>query len=98
MFVYEVDDKLRVGLEAHYYGQQMRSDGSKTRDFWIFGLMMEKAHNEVLSYFLNFENFTDTGQSRYGDIFVGPRENPSIVEIFAPLDGFFINGGLKINF
>ena len=98
VFVYEVEGKLRIGLEAYYYGQQMRSDGSKTRDFWIFGLMMEKAHNEVLSYFLNFENFTDTRQSRYEDIYVGPRGNPSIVEIFAPLDGFVINGGLKINF
>ena len=43
VFVYEVEGKLRIGLEAYYYGQQMRSDGSKTRDFWIFGLMMEKA-------------------------------------------------------
>ena len=98
VFVYEVEGKLRIGLEAYYYGQQMRSDGTKTRDFWIFGLMMEKAHNEVLSYFLNFENFTDTRQSRYEDIYVGPGGNPSIVEIFAPLDGFVINGGLKINF
>ena len=98
VFVYEVEDKLRVGLEAYYYSQQMRSDGSKTRDFWIFGLMMEKAHNEVLSFFLNFENFTDTRQSRYEQIYPGQRENPSIVEIFAPLDGFVINGGVKINF
>ena len=98
IFVYEVEDQLRIGLEAYYYGGQMLTDGSKSRDFWIFGLMMEKTIDEHFSVFLNFENFSDTRQSRYGSIYSGPKSSPSFADIYAPLDGFVINGGVKIVF
>tara|TARA_B100001063_G_C16746374_1_gene547741 strand:+ start:39 stop:2000 length:1962 start_codon:yes stop_codon:yes gene_type:complete len=98
ILVYEVEDKLRVGLEAYYYGHQELMDGSVTQDFWIFGLMMEKFLEENSSIFLNFENFTDTRQSRFGPIFTGSKLAPEYGEIYAPLDGFVINGGIKFKF
>ena len=69
ILVYEVEDELRIGLEAYYYGRQILADGYETRDFWIFGLMMEKTMDEHFSVFLNFENFSDTRQSRYDPIY-----------------------------
>ena len=48
--------------------------------------------------FLNFENFTDTRQSRYGSIYSGPISDPQFTDIYAPLDGFVINGGVKLRF
>jgi len=98
VFVYEREDDFRIGLEAYYYGRQGLTDGSMARDFWIFGLMMEKAIDEDFSVFLNFENFSDTRQTRFGSIYTGSRLNPIFADIFAPLDGSVINGGVKIRF
>jgi len=96
VFVYEREDDFRIGLEAYYYGRQGLTDGSMARDFWIFGLMMEKRIDEDFSVFLNFENFSDTRQTRFGSIYTGSRLNPIFADIFAPLDGSVINGGIKI--
>jgi outer membrane receptor for ferrienterochelin and colicins len=98
ILVYEVEDELRIGLEAYYYGRQILADGYETRDFWIFGLMMEKTMDEHFSVFLNFENFSDTRQSRYDPIYSGSQTSPEFADIYAPLDGFVINGGVKIVF
>ena len=98
VFVYEVEDDLRVGLEAYYYGRQVLTDGTRSRDFWIFGLMMEKIFSDSYSLFLNFENFTDTRQTRFESINSGSLANPVFADIFAPLDGFVINGGIKLRF
>ena len=45
--------------------------------------------------FLNFENFLDTKQSNYAPVVLGPRTNPRFADIWAPMDGFIINGGVK---
>jgi iron complex outermembrane receptor protein len=96
VLVYELEDNLRIGLEAYYYGHQVLSDGTKSRDYWVTGLMMEKTFGEDNSFFLNFENFTDARLTRYGDLYTGPITNPVFNDIYAPLDGFVINGGIKI--
>jgi len=74
----------------------MLSDGTKSRDYWVTGLMIEKTFGENNSFFLNFENFTDARLTRYGDLYTGPITNPVFNDIYAPLDGFVINGGIKI--
>ena len=48
------------------------------------------------SIFLNFENFTDTRQTRHGSIYTGSISNPQFKDIYAPLDGFLVNGGFKL--
>ena len=98
VFVYEREDDIRVGLEAYYYGQQTLESGSQSPDYWIFGLMTEKIFSEDFSLFLNFENFGDTRQTRDGPIYTGSISNPEFVDIYAPLDGFVINGGVKFSF
>ncbi|HBN14154.1 MAG: hypothetical protein CMQ46_02660 [Gammaproteobacteria bacterium] len=98
VLVYEVEDDLRIGLEAYYYGSQTLSDGTRSRDYWITGLMTEKVFGEGNSFFLNFENFTDTRQTRYGPIYSGSISNPQFNDLYAPLDGFVINGGVKLRF
>ncbi|HAG72160.1 MAG TPA: hypothetical protein DCL66_08130, partial [Gammaproteobacteria bacterium] len=74
------------------------NDGSRSRDYWIFGLMMEKIFNDDFSFFLNFENFTDTRQTRFDPLFTGSLADPIFSDIYAPLDGFVVNGGVKLNF
>ena len=58
--------------------------------------MMEKIFDEAFSIFLNFENFSDTRQTRFGSIYTGSKLNPVFSDIFAPMDGFIINGGIKL--
>ena len=90
--VFEQHGKWRIGFETYYTGQQFLSDYTQTRDFWIVGLM---ALREIkhFSLFLNFENFIDTRQSRYQEIVQPPTNNPTFAEIWAPTDGFVVNGG-----
>jgi outer membrane receptor for ferrienterochelin and colicins len=50
------------------------------------------------SLFINFENFTDTRQTKFDEIYSGPISNPIFNDIYAPVDGFVINGGIKLRF
>ena len=92
VLMFEQHGKWRIGYEAYYTGRQYLSDFSRTRDYWIMGVMALR-EMEKFSLFLNFENFLDTRQSRYGEIVRPPYTNPSFSEIWAPTDGFVINGG-----
>ncbi|MEM9937173.1 MAG: TonB-dependent receptor, partial [Bacteroidota bacterium] len=96
VLVFEQHGKWRVGLESYYTGAQFRSDYSQTLDYWIMGLMVLRQFKHV-SLFLNFENFTDSRQSRYQDIVIPPINSPSFAEIWAPTDGFVVNGGFIWN-
>ncbi|MCK6614358.1 MAG: TonB-dependent receptor [Ignavibacteriaceae bacterium] len=95
VLMYEIHDELKIGFEAYYYSPQKLQDGSMARDFWICGLMAEKIWEDY-SVFINFENLLDTRQTRFGSIYSGPVYDPVFADIYAPVDGFVINGGVKI--
>ncbi|MDR0748064.1 MAG: hypothetical protein LBF62_00655 [Tannerellaceae bacterium] len=95
ILMYEVEDRWKIGLEAYYYSPQKLNDGTTGRDYWIFGAMIEKIWNHI-SIYANFENFTDTRQTKFGSIYTGTITNPVFKDIYAPLDGFVINAGVKI--
>lgn len=95
VLMYEIEDKLKLGLEAYYYSPQQLSDGTMGKSYWITGFMAEKLW-EHFSVFINFENFTNTRQTHFGTIYTGSINNPVFKDIYAPLDGFVVNGGIKI--
>ena len=95
VLMYEIEDKLKLGLEAYYFSKQKLGDGSFGRDYWITGFMAEKLW-EKWSLFINFENFTNTRQTKFEKIYTGTLLNPVFRDIYAPVDGFVVNGGLKI--
>ena len=95
VLMYEKDEQLKIGLEAYYFSAQKLNDGSKGQSFWTFGLMGEKVW-EHFSVFINFENFTDSRQTRFDTIFTGSINSPTFRDIYAPVDGFVVNGGVKI--
>jgi iron complex outermembrane receptor protein len=97
VLMYEIEDKLKLGLEAYYFSKQRLSDGSIGKSYWITGFMAEKLW-EKWSVFINFENFTDTRQSKFDKVFTGTIQDPIFRDIYAPVDGFVINGGIKIRF
>lgn len=95
VLMYEVEEKWKLGAEAYYYSKQTLNDGAMGKSYWIFGFMAEKLW-EQFSVYINFENFSDTRQTRFDTIYTGSVSNPIFRDIYAPLDGFVINGGLKL--
>jgi iron complex outermembrane receptor protein len=91
----ERDGDYRVALEAFYTGPQYLYDGSKTRDYWVTGLLVEKVIHRV-SLVLNFEDLTDTRQTRFGAVAVPPVTDPTFMQIYAPLEGFMVNVAVKV--
>ncbi len=94
VLIYEKEDRWKLGLEAYYYSRQPLTDGSFGKPYWAFGFMAEKLW-EHFSIFVNFENFTDTRQTRFDTIYTGTVSKPSFRDIYAPLDGIVVNGGIK---
>lgn len=96
VLMYEVEESWKIGLEAYYFSPQLLNDGTTGKEYWICGLMIEKVW-ERLSLYINFENFFDTRQTRFDTIYTGTITNPVFRDIYAPVDGFVTNGGIKIN-
>jgi outer membrane receptor for ferrienterochelin and colicins len=95
VLMYEVEESWKLGLEAYYFSPQELSDGATGKAYWICGFMAEKIWERV-SVYINFENFLDTRQTRFDTIYTGTITSPVFRDIYAPVDGFVINGGVKI--
>ena len=93
--IYEKEKDIKIGLESYYTGRQYLTDRTVTPSYWEFGAMIEKTINKV-SFYLNFENFTDTRQSNFKRVFHEPHNNPSFDEIWNHTEGFIASGGVKI--
>lgn len=93
VLVYEEEGKWRLGLEGYYTSRQLRNDLSETNGYWIVGFMALRKF-EKISVYLNFENFNDTRQSRFENINLGSSMSPELLDVWAPLEGFVVNGGI----
>jgi outer membrane receptor for ferrienterochelin and colicins len=96
VLMWERHENFRLGLEAYYFSPQLLGDGEAGKSYWIMGLMTEKYFGERVSVFLNFENFLDARQTAFDTIFTGSVSNPEFRDIYAPVDGFVVNGGVKL--
>jgi iron complex outermembrane receptor protein len=96
VLMYEKHGEFRVGFESYYYSSQLLGDGLRGQDYWLLGIMAEKSWDKF-SVFINFENFLDVRQTRFDTIYNGPVSNPTFRDIYAPLEGFIINGGVKVS-
>lgn len=95
VLVYEKEGDFKIGAEAYYFSPQKLNDGTSGRGYWTTGLMLEKTWKRF-SLFINFENLTDTRQTKFGPIYTGSITDPQFKDIYAPLDGFVVNGGVKL--
>lgn len=94
VLTYEIEHSLKIGIEAYYTSRQVLNDGTTGKAFWTAGLMAEKSWSRF-SVFLNFENITNTRQTKFSSIYKGTISHPTFQDIYAPLDGFVANGGFK---
>jgi outer membrane receptor for ferrienterochelin and colicins len=95
ILMYEIEEKWKFGVEAYYFSPQKLSDGTTGEQYVICGFMAEKLW-ERISIYVNFENFLDVRQTRFDSIYTGTVTNPVFKDVYAPLDGFLFNGGVKI--
>ncbi|NQX41479.1 iron complex outermembrane recepter protein [Pedobacter steynii] len=95
VLMYELEDQWKIGLEAYYFSKQKLNDGSIGKSYWTTGLMAEKLW-EGFSIFVNFENFSNTRQTKFDTIYTGTITSPVFRDIYAPVDGFVVNGGIKL--
>ena len=93
--IYEKHEFLKLGLEGYYTSSQFLYNGFKTDDYWELGFMAEKLW-EKFSVYINFENFTDTRQSRFKRVANDPHNNPTFDDIWTHTEGFVVNGGIKV--
>jgi iron complex outermembrane receptor protein len=95
VLMYEKEGNFKLGLEAYFVSPQLLNDGTTGRSYWTAGFMGEKSWKRF-SAFVNLENFTDTRQTKFGPIYSGSITNPVFADIYAPLEGFVMNGGIKL--
>ena len=93
--MYELNEKLRIGYELFYVGQQYLSSNERVRDYWVTGISGEYKFKHF-SLFLNLENFLDSRQSKWESMYSGAIQNPQFREVYTSADGFIFNGGFKI--
>jgi len=96
--IFEKENNFKLGLEGFFTDRQYLYNGTQTPTFWEFGFMAEKTLWKSYSFFINFENFTDTRQSNYKSVVNGPHTNPTFDDIWTHTEGFALNGGVKIKF
>jgi iron complex outermembrane receptor protein len=97
----------KIGLESFFTGRQSLNnplDPNPYRNvsapYVIFGATAQWNVTDKLSLFLNSENLTDVRQTRY-DPLLRPQQAPDgrwTTDVWAPLDGRLINGGLRARF
>jgi len=93
--MYIIDGKWRCGLDAEYESEQVLRSGRTVRSLFKAGFLAERML-ENFSVYINLENWTDTRQTKYESLFDSPDTNPRFTEVWAPLDGFIFNAGVKV--
>lgn len=93
----EKEGKFKTGFEAYFTDRQYLYDRTLTPTYWELGFMAEKYFGHF-SIFINFENFTDTRQSRYKNVASGSHSNPVFDDIWTHTEGRTFNGGIKYKF
>jgi iron complex outermembrane receptor protein len=100
--MWEEHDKGRVGLELYYTGEQALDDNpyrTTSEPYFELGLLAELVVGKV-RLFVNAENILGTRQTEY-DPLLRPARAPDgrwTVDVWAPTEGFVVNGGLRFKF
>lgn len=93
--LFVADGKWRIGWDYEYKSGQLLSSGLRSPSLFTTGVIVERTFGNFV-IFLNAENFTDTRQTRYASLLSGTAQTPQFTDVWAPLDGFFFNSGLKL--
>jgi len=93
--LYALPGKWRIGCDYEFKSGQTLSSGKFTKSYWTFGAVVERTWKQF-TLFCNTENITNIKQADFESLISAPYNTPQFTEVWAPLDGFVINGGVKI--
>lgn len=93
--LYALPGKWRIGLDYEFKSSQTLSNGTKTKDYWTFGAVVEYTWKNF-TFFGNVEDYTNFRQTNFGSLRSAPYDTPQFTEVWAPLDGIVFNAGLKV--
>lgn len=99
---WESEGRGRVGAEFYYTGKQTLDENpyrSVSKPYVVVGVIAERRFGRV-RVFVNAENMLDTRHTRY-DRLVRPSRSPEgrwTTDVWAPLEGVAINGGVRLEF
>jgi outer membrane receptor for ferrienterochelin and colicins len=94
LLMYESEGKWTAGYELYYTGNQFDEMYELKPHYWVMGFMAMRKVGKF-SLYVNFENFNNTIQSDFEPLVLPPSENPSFPDIWAPVEGFVFNAGVK---
>ncbi|HEX4915103.1 MAG TPA: TonB-dependent receptor [Vicinamibacterales bacterium] len=100
--VLEKEDAGRIGVELYYTGEQRLEANpyaDRSEPYVIVGVLGER-HFGRLRLFINGENLTGVRQTKWQPL---ARPTPAVdgrmtVDAWAPLEGWNINGGIRLSF
>jgi iron complex outermembrane receptor protein len=100
--MWEKHGKGRIGLEAYYTGRQQLEDNpyrAVGRPYVELGMLAELVLGKI-SLFVNAENILGIRQTNYDPLLLPRRaaDGRWTVDVWAPTDGFVVNGGLRFRF
>jgi iron complex outermembrane receptor protein len=98
--MWEEHGKGRIGIEAYYTGEQALEDNpyrARSRPYLHLGILGEITLGKV-SLFANAENLLDVRQTKYDPLLLPQRAASGqwTVDAWAPLEGFILNGGIRL--
>ena len=99
--MWEDHDKGRIGVEVYYTGRQRLEDNpyrTTSRPYFQLGLLGEVVVNRPLKAFVNAENLLGVRQTKYDPLVLPAAlaDGRWTVDVWAPTDGFILNGGIRI--
>ena len=100
--MWEEHGKGRIGIEAYYTGEQALEDNpyrTRSRPYLHLGILGEITIGKI-SLFANAENLLDVRQTKYDPLLLPQRAASGqwTVDAWAPLEGFILNGGIRLRF
>jgi iron complex outermembrane receptor protein len=100
--MWEAEDVGRVGIEWYYTGKQSLEENPyrvTSEPYMILGLLAEKQFGRI-RLFVNGENLTGVRQTRWDPLLLPTFavDGRWTVDAWAPLEGWNINGGLRVRF
>ena len=100
--MWEEHGKGRIGIEAYYTGGQALDDNpyrTRSRPYLHLGILGEIVLGNV-SLFVNAENLLNVRQTRHDPLLLPQRAASGrwTVDAWAPLEGFILNGGVRLRF
>jgi iron complex outermembrane receptor protein len=100
--IWEGEEWGRIGVEGYYTGRQPLEDNpyrAMGRAYWLVGVLGERRFGRA-RLFVNAENLFDVRQTKTDPLVLPSRlaDGRWTVDVWAPLDGRVVNGGIRIGF